>query len=120
MPLLIEGKENEDEGLPTPAAPAGNKDWLDTDTVYYHEMFQDKLKCPTCGYPQYCGCCDYCLSKIPPGIKPYTTYPDGYSCPQCGFKGSCDWWLDEGTRQLDERLQSVYQGRVDRPLEYPR
>lgn len=51
--------------------------------------------CPECGYPQYCGCNEFCRSKIPEGIKPYTWDKTGelIICPNCGFMAHADFWL---------------------------
>jgi hypothetical protein len=51
--------------------------------------------CPKCGYPQCCGCNDFCLAKIPEGIKPYTWDEEGECiiCPNCGFTANADFWL---------------------------
>jgi NMD protein affecting ribosome stability and mRNA decay len=61
-----------------------------------------QLVCPKCGYPHCCGCSEWCKKQIPEGIKPYTWTDDGDAmiCPNCGFIGSSDFWLDEELRQL--------------------
>lgn len=66
-------------------------------------MKEFKLVCPKCDYPYYCGCSS-CISKVPDGMKPHTRTEDGEAvvCPNCGFVGSDDYWLDEEMRQLDE------------------
>lgn len=60
------------------------------------------LKCPECGYPQYCGCCDHCRRQIPEGIHPYTWTEDGecIRCANCGFTAHADQWLDIEEEQL--------------------
>lgn len=66
--------------------------------------------CPKCKYPQYCGCCESCKKKIPEGIKPVIPTKDGEAliCPNCGFIGSYDYWLDEEVRQLEEEGIHVF------------
>lgn len=60
--------------------------------------------CPECNYPQHCGCNEFCLSKIPEGIKPYTWTEDGEGirCANCGYTQSEDGWLMIFEQQVKE------------------
>jgi hypothetical protein len=51
------------------------------------------MKCPICGYPQYCPC-ESCRDELPSGFKPWIWLEDHYSikCAGCGFIEGVDWW----------------------------
>lgn len=61
-------------------------------------------KCPRCGYPQFCGCNDFCRSQIPVGFLPYTWVPqDSRRCAGCGLVLHADQWLDIEVAAMRQR-----------------
>jgi len=53
------------------------------------------VKCPRCGYPQYCGC-PACITDVPKGYLPEVVDESGecISCANCGFTMHVDGWLE--------------------------
>ena len=70
------------------------------------------MKCPICGYPQYCPC-ESCQNSIrhctPKGFKPWIwisgtgTPADGecITCAGCGYTAHADWWEEQDLLQND-------------------
>ena len=67
------------------------------------------IKCPKCGYPQYCGC-DECIKILPQGYKPWNVLNgELHQCPKCGFTAHYAEWLDIAYAQITG-------GNCDRPI----
>lgn len=83
--------------------PATNPDWKK----------YDKLKCPKCGYPQFCGC-PSCKPNIPEGILPYKWSSikidkdnadlEVIICANCGYDNTPDWWMEEEEKQYKVQI----------------
>jgi hypothetical protein len=55
-----------------------------------------RVKCPECGYPQWCGC-EACLKNFPPpeGMKTYYfTDGENIACGGCDTVRSGSEWID--------------------------
>jgi len=61
------------------------------------------MKCPECGYEQYCPC-EHCRDLCPPKHKKWI-WIDGelIKCANCGITKHADWWLDKSMEILKER-----------------
>lgn len=57
-----------------------------------------RVKCPKCGYPQYCGC-NTCIKD---GEDFKRWIPNTTSIPSwsCGYTMSYDYWLNEELKQM--------------------
>ena len=57
------------------------------------------MKCPRCGYEQYCPC-KSCKARIPKNYKPWIErHGDLIECANCGISRHIDWWEDEAVEQ---------------------
>ena len=61
------------------------------------------MKCPKCGYPQFCPCTACKTHLINTKWKPWVPTEDGQAaeCVECGFTASHDQWLEIEIGQLE-------------------